>query len=71
MFVLGCKTEECEDKLKRDCKLYNINYNSLKLKYTYNKNAAWGSRDTCNNDGKLFQLPKQLKDEEIQRLTTN
>ena len=54
VFIVGCKTEECEEKLKQDCKLYNINYNSLKLKYTYNKNAAWGSRDTCNNDGKLF-----------------
>ena len=54
VFILGCKTEECEDKLKRDCKLYNIKYNSLELKYTYNKNAAWGSKDTCNNDGKLF-----------------
>ena len=54
VFILGCKTEECEDKLKRDCKLYNIKYNSLELKYTYNKNAAWGSRETCNNDGQLF-----------------
>ena len=59
--ILGCTWEviypfpvSCHDVLQYDCKLYNVKYDSLELKPSLGKNAAWGSRDTCNNDGKLF-----------------
>ena len=55
MIISGCEKGDCYDVLKYGCKVYNVEFDKLELTPTDNRNAAWGSRDTCNNDGKVFR----------------
>ena len=54
MIILGCERGHCHDVVKYDCKLYNVQFASLELTHTDNSYAAWGSNNTCNNDGQNF-----------------
>ena len=54
IYALGCERATCHTEPNFDCKIYNVKFDKLELKYTFNLNAAWGSHDTCNNDGQSF-----------------